>query len=326
LVYPIRARIEQWNGARVSDVTPQKITDVFPYVTYGRFDNFVAADNFLFCTGRTNETTYQEDLLCWDGVAWHKLMNLVSNGSDAITGMGYDVVNNYLWYHKDSTADATYYIQFQSESDFPYANFPTTGTHSLITSRLDMGFRRVKKSMSTILIEARNCSATRNIKVYYQLDGDGSWILWDTVKRSGIIELRNPGSNKTREFNYANLRFDFVTDSSDSSPILEGYTLRFLMRPDVLWGYSFYLIAETEGQSGTDGDERTAREIRDELRAYRDSKSPLVLTDPWGIDHIGYITSVQGSPATRTPSEEGEPDEMEIRYQVNFASLEPEDA
>lgn len=322
LVFPIRDQIYQWNGNRVANITPPKITDVFPYVTYGRFTNFIAADNFLYCTARTNETTYYEALLAWDGVGWHKLSDIVTNGTDTISAVGYDSVNNYLWYHVDATADATYYIQQQNFSPFPYANFPTSGTHSVISSRLDMGFRRIKKSMTSLLVEARNCSSARYISVYYQIDGDGTWHLWDTIKSNGVIELSNPGSNKTREFDYANLRFDFTTDSSAQSPILESWTLRFIMRPNVLWGYSFYIVAANYGQHGVASDERTAAEIRDELLELRDSKSPIRLVDPLGITHYGYITSVQGQPDWRLPGEDGEPDEIEMRWLLNYTEVE----
>ena len=322
LVFPIRDRIVQWNGARVADITPQKITDTYPYVTYGRFDNFVEHDNFLFCTARTNQSTYEEHLLCWDGVAWHKLMDLVTNGTDTVTAMGFDVQNNYMWYHVDATADATYYIPLQNNSSFPYASFPTTGTHSVLSSRLDMGFRRIKKSAASLLIEARNCSTNRYISVYYQLDGGGTWYLWDNIRQNGIIELKNPSGLKTLEFNYMNLRFDLVTDGADQSPILEGYTLRFIMRPDVLWGVSFYVLAATNIQEGNQEDERTAAEIRRELFEIRNSKSPVSLIDIFGDEHIGYITSVQGSTALVTYEDDQENPDIETRILINFAGLE----
>lgn len=322
LVFPIRDRIVQWNTARVADITPNKITDTYPYVTYGRYDNFVSHDNFLFVTARTNQATYEEHLLCWDGVAWHKLMDLVTNGTDTVTAMGYDVVNNRLWYHVDATADATYYIPFQDNSAFPYADFPTSGTHSLISSRLEMGFRRIKKSAASLLVEARNCTDTRYITVYYQLDGSGEWYEWDTIRESGIFELKNPSGLRTLEFDYMLLRFDFTTDGADQSPILEGYTLRFIMRPNVLWGMSFYVMAATDIQEENREDERTAAQIRRELFTLRDSKAPIILIDLFGDEHIGYITSLQGQTSMLTYVDDQENPDIETRMLVNFAAME----
>ena len=321
LVFPIRDRVVQWNTARVADLTPQKITDTYPYVTYGRFDNFVSHDNFMFCTARTNQGTYEEHLICWDGVAWHKLMELVTNGTDTVTAMGYDVVNNRLWYHVDATADATYYIPFQNNSSFPYADFPTTGTHSLVTSRLEMGFRRIKKSAASLIMETRNCDDERYISVYYQLDGSGNWYLWEHVRDNGIIELKNPSGLKTLEFHYMNLRFDFVTDGADQTPILEGYTLRFIMRPNVLWGVSFNVLAGTDIQEGNQEDDRTAAEIRREIFDIRNSKKPVTLIDLFGDEHHGYITSVQGTTRMVTYEDDEENPDIETSILVNFAAL-----
>ena len=68
----MRDRILQWNGARVSDITPHKINDEFPYLTYGSFNAFVAVGDYLYVMGRTNETNADLDLLSFDGVGWHR--------------------------------------------------------------------------------------------------------------------------------------------------------------------------------------------------------------------------------------------------------------
>jgi hypothetical protein len=304
LVFAIRDRIVQWNGARVSDITPERLTDVFPFVTYGRFDNFMVFDNFLFCTARTNETTYTESLICWDGVGWHKLLDQVTNGADIVTAMDYDVIHGYIWYHVQATADVTYYIPTQAQSSLPYAAFPTTGTHSLITSRMDMGFRQVKKSMQSLNVEVQNVNATRYVRVYYSLDG-ASWVFWADVKNNGITELEFPGGFRTIEFNYALLRFDFITDTATQSPVLESYTLRFIMRPDVRWGYSFDIISSMNPEIEGMQDERTAAEIKADIRLVRDSKAPVAFIGLAGEEVYGYLTSVKEQPVYRTLSPDG---------------------
>jgi hypothetical protein len=320
VIFPLRDRILQWNGARVSDITPKRITDSFPYTTYGRFDNFVAVGDYLYLTARTNESTYQEHLLCWDGVGWHKLMDLVTNGTDTVTMLAYEATNNYLWYHVDATADATYYIPFQNQSSFPYADFPTTGTHSLITSRLDAGFRRVKKSVSHLIVEARNVTATRYIRVYYALDG-GSWVLWKDITTPGIIELANPGGALTREFNYIQFKFDFVTATAAQTPILEGYTMRFIMRPITRMGYNFVVIASSNNRHGMFEDSRTSQEIVDDLFDFRNSISPIELEDITGRSHTGYITALQEVPVARKVGQSGQDADVEYRYSVNFVEV-----
>lgn len=319
LVMPMRDRILQWNGARVSDITPHKVTDTFPYVTYGRFNNFVAVGDFLYVTARTNEALYDEDLLVFDGVGWHKLMTLLDGVSTGeISAMWYEAVNNRLWYHKDEAVDSTYYIPFQNLSTFPYADFPVSGQHSLITSRIDAGFRRVQKSMDKIYMEARNCNTTSYLKVYYALDG-GDWVFWRDVKESGIITLQNPGGAMTREFNYLQLRIDFVTTDDEQSPILEGYSISFIMRPETRMGYNFNIFAVTEYEHGMYKDDRTAQDILDDLRDVRNSVSPVELIDIYGRSHKGYVTAIREQPVFRRG--EGDTVDVEVSYNCNFVEI-----
>jgi len=319
LVFPIRDTIYQWNGARLSDVTPPRISDSFPYTTYGRFDNFVSMGRFLYCTGRTNETTYKEDLLCFDGVAWHKLMRLVDNGSDSITAMGYDYVNNYLWYHKNATADASYYIPFQDQSEFPYAAFPTSGTHEIISSRLDMGFRRVNKSSPSLLVGASNVTNARYLKIYYSLD-DGSWVSWgdEKITTNGITELTEPGGGISVEYNYMKIKVAFFTDDTAECPILESLTLRFLMRPNTVYGWSFN-IPIAKGQSlGETIQERSTHDVLEDLKDARDSKSPIEFIDIFGDKYWVYMTSNVGQAVELDRDEGGPYPNVEYLRQINL--------
>lgn len=320
LVFPVRDHLIQWNGVRVNDITPDKISDTFPYTTYGRFDNLVACDNFLYFTARTNETTYKEALICFDGAGFHKLADLATS-TDTITAMGYDVVNNRLWYHLDSTNDVTYYIQMQNFSPFPYANFNTSGTHGFDSSRMDMGFIRVQKSMTSLIVNAENVTATRYIQIQYQLDGDGTWHDWDTITNEGVTELGTPGGFPTVEFYYAQLRFIFVTDDSAQSPILNEYTIRFLMRPMVQYGWNFNIIAASEAAADDGLDERAASEIVKEIRTIRNSKAPIEYIDVMGDTYTGYITAISEQPTYRREVGEGEYPDIEYMINVNLIEV-----
>jgi hypothetical protein len=325
LYFPIRNRIVQWNGVRVNDLTPDKLNDTFPFTTYGNFDHFVTVDSMLYMVARTNESPFKEHLICFDGAGWHKLTDLVT-GTDYVSAMNFDTENERMWWHKDATADATYYIQFQENSIFPYASFDTAGTHRLYTSLLDMGFRRIKKSMPSMIVETENLSSVRYITIYYQLDGEGDWIFWDYIKTSGTVEITNPGSRKTREFNYIQFRFDFVTDAADQSPILNGYTVRFIMRPDVMFGWNFDILAGTGLKDTYNQDEREAIEVIRELRAIRDSKEPVKFRDVLGDTTWVYLTAMTEIPTYRRPLAEGELDDIEYSINVNLVSMEASDA
>ena len=321
LVFPVRDKVYQWNGARISDVTPPRITDTFPYTTYGRFDNFVTMGRFLYCTARTNETTYHEDLLCFDGVGWHKLMRLATS-TDSISSMGYDSIGNRLFYHLNASADVTYYIPFQSQSEFPYATFPTTGTHSLISSRLDMGFRRVDKSMPSLLVEASNVSTTQYLKIYYSLDGE-DWVAWgdENITVDGITELKLPSGLQTVEFKYIKLRVDFVTALATSSPILEGLTLRFLMRPDTWYGWSFTIPIAKGMDMGETVQNRDVLDVLNDLKEARSSKSPVEFIDLFGERHLVYLSSNVGQATEYDRDEGGRYPNVEYMRMVNLVEV-----
>jgi len=311
LMFPIRDRVVQWNGSRTADVTPTRITDEYPYITYSQFRNFISADNFLFCTARTNEVEWTESLLAFDGVGWHRLCD-VSTYADTdgtVNFLSYEAVNNRLWFHVNQNLN---YIPMQTSS-FPYANFPTTGQHSLISSRMDMGFRRVTKSMSSLFVEARNVTDTRYLKVYYSLDGD-DWVEWDTITDNGITELMYPGGYQTVEFNYAILRFDFVTDDAEQTPVLESYTMNFIMRPITRMGYSFSVIAATGYESEMFSDPRSASEILLRLREIRNKKAPVKFVGLMGEEVIGYLTSIGESTVRQT--------EHDFQYVVQCSFVE----
>jgi len=331
IIYPIRDKIYSWNGVRVTQITPPPLTDVFPYTTYGRFDNFVVIGERLYLTARTNESTYEEHILCFDGVGWHKMAEPLATGAGSITAMGYDAANDYLWYHTSDTEETTHYIQFQAQSDYPHANFPTSGTHSLVTSRLDMGFRRVIKSTPSIIVGGSNLNSTRYLRLYYQTDGSATWDPWggadsvsNIVSSDGVTELFNPLTSaytNSIEYNHLQLKVDFVTDTSGNSPVLEDLTVRFLMRPDESYGYSFALVAAESAQFGTSmQDDRLPRQIMDDLRAARASKTPVSYEDPFGNEHYVYVSSYVEQAVEYHGDKRGTPD-IEHRVLVNLVEV-----
>ena len=298
VIFPIRDTIRQWNGVRLSDITPNKINDSFPYTTYGKFANFVIIGKWVYCTARTNEETYTESLLCYDGVGWFKLMDLVTDGLETVSMMYFDSELQRLWYHINGEEQDIRYIQFNDISPFPYADFPTTGTHSLISSRLDMGFRRVKKSTPSMLVSGSNLSDSIYLTIYYSLDG-GEWVLWEHIKESGMTTLTHPDQLDTIEYNYIQIRVDFTTDDSEQSPILEDLTLRFIMRPEVGYGYSFNIVAASNYIYKNTNREVPVNKIISNLKEARNSKAPVDFVDVFGNKFKVYISSYQERAVTR---------------------------
>lgn len=321
LYFPVRDKLYRWTGSNLVDISPRRLTDSFPFTTYGQFDNLVPVGRFLFCTARTNEATYTESILCYDGVGWHRLLDTITDGDGSTTMLVYDPLNNRLWFHVAKAASgATYYVPFQSLSEFPYADFPTTGTNRLVTSRIDAGFRRITKSAPRMFVTGSNLTNARYIRVSYSLDG-GDIIFWDDVKSDGVTELDWPAKLMTIEFDYINLYFQLVTDAAGQSPVLESYALMVLMRPDVKYGYSFDVTGASEAEQGGLIDPRSSAEIKGDLRNARDSKRPIKLVSPFGEEIWGYITALNEKAVEYHGEMHPNAPSLEMVIRVNFVEV-----
>ena len=330
-VYPIRNTLYSWNGMRVTNITPPRLTEQFPYTTYGRFRNFVTVGSYLFMTARTNETTYTESIVVWDGVGWHRLMDPITDGDGSVTAMYFDTSRNYLWYHVTKAAsNLTSYIPFQDNSEFAYANFPTSGQNRLFTPRIDAGFRRVKKSTPSIIIEGSNLAVGNTyLSVFYALDGESTWHAWggvdgttNVVVTDGVTELKNPLGYEpsTLEYNYMQLRIHFYTATATETPVLEAIAVRLLLRPQTLWGFAATIVAAQDVQYGPYSDNRTPDQIVTDLKDARDSASPVKYVDPYGHEHQVYVTAVSLSAVEEHASSRGSPN-IEARINVNLAEV-----
>lgn len=285
----------EWNGAKLQNITPGPITDSWEYVNYHRFDNFTPFGDWLLLSARTSESTYTESILAWDGVGFHKLLDPITDGDGAITMIAIDTANNYVWYHVNkptASTNTTYYVEYQADSDFAFANFPITGTHQITTSRIHAGFRRVDKSMPALWIETDNLTADRTIVVQYAIDDETAFRTWETLTTNGEHVLYLPQNKNTEEFHYIRLRFVLDSDVTGQTPVLEAFALMVMMRPDFTMGYTFDVIGGNAMTSGMFEDDRTGYSIMHDLREARNKKYPIPLTTIFGDEVLGYLTSI----------------------------------
>lgn len=325
LYFPIRDRIYRWNGSSLADVTPNRITDTWPFTTYGLFKSLCVSGKFMFVIARTNEATYRESILCYDGTSWHKLVDTLADGVSTTTMLAYDVQNNYLWYHvQGASTNVTYYIPFQAQSEFPYGAFPTTGVNRLYTSRYDMGFPWVYKSASSVVIEADNLNQYQYISVYYSIDNIG-YVKWGDITQNGYTALTMPSGNQSFEFHWVQLAFELHTSIAAQTPVLKSATLKFIMRPTVAYGYTFDVPVAchiTSGDGGNMEDWRDSGDIKQGLRDARNSKSPIQMEGPDGSIMTGYISSlVEQMLGGDYDDREGGTPSLEYNVRVTFVEL-----
>jgi hypothetical protein len=161
-----------------------------------------------------------------------------------------------------------------------------------------MGFRRVQKSTPSLLIEGSNLSTSVRLEILYSLDG-GDWVEWGSATENGFTELTFPGGLHTQEFKYMQIKVNFITGTATETPILEGLTLRFLMRPEVAFGWNVNLPAAGNLTHGEGEDPRSAQKILSDLKEARNSKAPVRFKDLDGLEYYVYLTSISSQAVER---------------------------
>lgn len=310
LYFNVMSKLYQWNGSRLSDVTPPRLGDKFPYSEIRWYGAAVSASNYLYVLAdwfndeaSSSSLEVVISLFCFDGVGWHKLNDLLEGATLALVST-YPM--SFFTYSTKQlvigVAGKTYLVTTPfrdvASPPFPISLSTATAPH-LLTSRVDAGFRRIIKSTPSILVEADNVDTDRYLKVGYYLDNSTTYQAFGYVTAPGVTELypnypSTTSSDATEEFYNMKLRVDLVNTGTvtTSSPILEGLTLRFLMRPEVFYGYNFNIIGAENYVYGDVVDNRSPKDIRDELQAARDSKSPIEFIDIYGVSHKCYISSL----------------------------------
>ena len=322
LYFPIRHRIYRWTGSTIVDVTPQRLDDTFPFNQFAEYDNFISRGNYLYCTAKTDETSYTQSILAYDGVGWHRLMDPIAGStSDEISMMALDPANDYIWFHLNKSTDETHYIQLRPKSNFPKESFSTSGNHYWYSSIHDMGFRKVTKSLRSIEFETDNCDANNTISVAYSID-DGSFI---------TTGLSNPGAgvgvvatsptvtltfDDTIEFKKIQFRLAFTAQAAQS-PVLKSLSMKYMMRPDTSSGYVFDVIAASGLEYGGVVDSRTAAEIIADLLTVRASTAPVAFVNLVGESKKVYLASITESARSRE-SENPELPDVEHRVRVSL--------
>jgi hypothetical protein len=305
IIFSVNDQVFSWNGARVSPITPPYLTDTFPYLYYITYGNFITVGNLLYCSAKISDAS-GDALLIYDGVGWTKAFrtdNTVSiNNISLLTATTHNGNMLVIDMPGASPMNGVFTMPINSSRDVTTPPYPTGTPNSLITSRIDAGFRRVQKSTPSILVEASSVDTTRYLKVYYRLDTNTAWLPWggvdgttNTIKTNGVIELTKPTTTApTNEYYWIQFRIDLVTTNSSYTPALEGLSLRLILRPKTSYGASFIVIGENEVPFGTAGstETRDSYGILSDIKVARESASPVQFTDIWGDSYLVYVTSV----------------------------------
>lgn len=336
LYFTIKNEIWRMTGLTQINVTPQEFMYEYPYWRYGNFRCFTPVGPFLYVladeddgatvSGYGNQP-YGEGpyggrslttvLLCYDGVGWHRLLELAS-GTDTVSCMDYTPVNAKLWISidKGTGADEIYYIPMRGNSNLPYASYEVTTAppdasddpHYLFTSLFTAELATVTKHFSALTLQGK-FNATRTIDVHYALDG-GAWNHLGTFDGGDSETIEFPSTLALCTGMQIAFRLNFQTSNGSTTPVLQRMILQYLPRPATIYTYSFDVYAADKIKKlDRTIDANTAKNLIDALELARASSIPITFYDIWNTSHSVYVTAVNErkirfeSGGTGTPKE-----------------------
>jgi hypothetical protein len=346
LIFPIQDKIITWNGAKVTDISPTSNADPFPISPFfsrltwltisrptvlasmdgesfeelGEFDNFLAKGEFLYCTAIKTTDKYEGYLLSWNGVGWHTI-NTLPTTSVGWTMLANDTINNRFWLHNDlvgtGVTNATLYKKQRARSEYPAADYKASGTHRITMSQMTMGQKRVLKSSPSVIVSAINLATSQTIVVEYKLDY-GSWTNLGTITSAGVTELPFSGAPPSVEYNFISLRFTISCAMNSNAPIIEDVTIRYIMRPKTVYGWVMEIIGASYARFGDYIMDQTSEEIKNQLKAARDSAKSIAFKDLDGTDYYCYLTSMNGRLVAISDKDGREGGALEYRFRVSL--------
>lgn len=294
LYFNVGNTLYAYTGTTLANVTPPTYDLGFPPSGFGGFEASTYRGSFLFVLANYGYPATGGCVLAFDGTGWHKLYE----SEISLWALFYSADCDSLFVCSEMKLMR---VRFQQLSELPYAYFPTSNNHYLNLSEIDAGFRRVTKSFAEIDIEATNLlSPNRYIGVEYSAD-NGAWQVLGNAYASGVTELQ---MNPTVEAKKLDVRLNFKTGDAAQSPVLRNVSVKYMVRPNVLYGHRLTVLGGDEVHMLDGRTLKASSEVqRAWLRAARNSKAPVVFITPFGETKTGYLSTLQFGNLQRRPGE-----------------------
>jgi len=294
LYYNIGNTLYSYTGSTVSNVTPPTFDLNFPPTGFGGFEAACYRGSYLFVLAQYGSPAIGGCVLAFDGTGWHRLYDVTK----VPWALFYSPCVDSLFVCDGGNLTR---IQFQTLSELPYPHFSTSNDHYLNLSEIDAGFRRVTKSFAEVSIEASNLLAPyRYVGVSYSADGV-DWHDLGSATVSGVTELQ---MNPTVEANKLEIRLNLKTGDSTQSPIVRNVAVKYMVRPNVLYGHRLTVLGGDEVHMLDGRTLKASSEVQREwLRSARNSKAPVTFVTPFGEERVGYMSTLQFGNLQRRPGE-----------------------
>jgi hypothetical protein len=228
-----------------------------------------------------------------------------------------------------TTGSSTTLAYWRADDEFSRPPYDTTLSGSyLYTSLFDGGFINIPKHFAKLKIYGRIPDTGGSIAVTaYVLNEEGgidtyelgtlsradyagtdevlSPSLFSDIKARRTVTLRFPRTAQGRAvvFKFV-LQMPTGADPEDSAPVLYGYLLEYVLRPETIYGFNVAVMVNDHVQTA-DGRtyELTGDEMREVFKDARDQIYPLEYEDFLGNTGQVYLTAIEESAATWQPPE-----------------------
>jgi len=172
-----------------------------------------------------------------------------------------------------------YFIPFGTVGDDDDDGFTDDTTAYAQTVQWDANLPRVYKRYEEIEIQSRNLTGSdRNIKVEYQVDGDGNWHSLDTVNDSPFAPVKFPEGTIGK---LIELRFTpSLSAVGTTGPELLSFRMKAQLRPDPAKIYELTVYVADNMQLLNGATASRARSDLSQIRDWNEEATELILHVP----------------------------------------------
>jgi hypothetical protein len=295
-------RIYRYTGATLTDFTnpaPTDTTATYPPERHAPVHALLGIRGSLYAF-------IKDHLYAFDGTSWHRLAGPLQAGSSGAGVLAHFGASSKLCgILTTSGADPTLWYWVVSDE---YSRGPYAESGELTTSWFDGGFLDIPKAWLNLrvlaMIAGTSLSATSVITVTaYNRERNSE----STAYVLGTINISDGTGRVLRDFEMPDglkgkaIQFKFVLEGDpnnlNTTPLLYGYMLEYVLRPKTVWGYA-PVLRLTDNMETADGrrDPYNVKAKLDLLREARASVIPLRYEDYLGNRNYVYVSAIRMQP------------------------------
>jgi len=160
----------------------------------------------------------------------------------------------------------------------------------LYSSWIDGGLINIPKQWADLSVLVSNVSPDVKISVNYRSDEEGEWQALGSISEGSLGDFSFPHGFSSIKLQ---LRFDFYTERPTISPLLHGYALRYIPRPDTKMTFQMQLTIadDLELHNGAIEMRSVVEQWRDLVKA-RNATGGIVFVDPDGTEDFVHIENL----------------------------------